>query len=137
VTVRNLDYHYASADFGAKLRGFSFQAECYYRTLSHFDATGPLPLLSIKDTGFMVQAMHMVMPRTLGIYATSGYVYDQFNRHPWELSGGANFYPFRSRSWRLNMHVVRVEKSPTGSNFGYYTAGQSGTTFSLGTDILL
>jgi len=34
------------------------------------------------------------------------------------------------------MHVIRIEKSPTGSDFGYYTAGQSGTTFSLGTDII-
>jgi hypothetical protein len=29
-----------------------------------------------------------------------------------------------------------VHKSPTGSSFGYYTAGQSGTTFSIGTDVL-
>jgi hypothetical protein len=35
------------------------------------------------------------------------------------------------------MHILHVEQSPTGSNFGYYTAGQTGTTFSLGTDILL
>jgi hypothetical protein len=32
------------------------------------------------------------------------------------------------------VHIVR---SPTGSFFGYYTAGQTGTTISFGTDILL
>jgi hypothetical protein len=37
----------------------------------------------------------------------------------------------------LNLHILHVEKSPTGSNFGYYAAGQTGTTVSLGTDILL
>jgi hypothetical protein len=137
VTVKSLDYHYVSMDFGAKYRGFSLQTEFYYRTLSNFDATGPLPESSIKDTGFMVEAMHMVIPRTLGLYAVGGYVYDEFKRHPWELSGGADFYPFQTRSWRLNLHVIRIEKSPTGSNFGYYTAGQSGTTVSLGTDFLL
>jgi hypothetical protein len=35
------------------------------------------------------------------------------------------------------LHVLHVNKSPTASNFGYYAAGQTGTTVSLGTDILL
>jgi len=30
-----------------------------------------------------------------------------------------------------------VEKSPAASNFGFYTSGQSGTTISVGTDIML
>jgi hypothetical protein len=62
---------------------------------------------------------------------------DDFKRYPWEVAGGASYYPYGSRSWRLNLHIIRVEKSPAGSNFGYYTAGQSGTTISIGTDILL
>jgi hypothetical protein len=37
----------------------------------------------------------------------------------------------------VNVHVIHIEKSPAASNFGFYTAGQSGTTFSVGTDILL
>jgi hypothetical protein len=46
-------------------------------------------------------------------------------------------YPSGTRSWRLNLHLIRIERSPAASNFGFYTAGQSGTTISLGTDILL
>jgi hypothetical protein len=63
-------------------------------------------------------------------------VWDDFKRNPWEVSGGVSVYPTGTRSWRLNLHVIRIEKSPTGSNFGYYTAGQSGTTVSVGTDII-
>jgi hypothetical protein len=137
VTVKDLDYHYVSMDAAAKYRGFTIFGEFYYRTLSHFNATGPLPLNSIKDTGFMAEAMHMVVPKTLGIYVATGYVNDDFKRYPWELAGGADVYPFHTRSWRLNLHVIHVEKCPTGSNFGYYTAGQTGTTISIGTDILL
>jgi hypothetical protein len=81
--------------------------------------------------------MHMVVPRAVGVYFTGGYVLDQFKRRPWELSGGASFYPSGTRSWRVNLHVIRVQRSPTGSNFGYYTAGQSGTTISIGVDLLL
>jgi hypothetical protein len=137
VTVRFLDYGEMAFDAAFKYRGFSFQGEAYVRKLSNFDATGPLPVSSITDRGFMVEAMHMVVPKKLGLYAVTGYVFDDFKRHPWEVAGGASFYPYGSRVWRLNLHVIRIEKSPAGSNFGYYTAGQSGTTLSIGTDILL
>ena len=53
------------------------------------------------------------------------------------LTGGVNYYPYRNRSWRINAHYIHIVRSPTGSFFGYYTAGQTGTTISFGTDILL
>jgi hypothetical protein len=137
VTVQRLVYQIASFDVGAKYRGFSFQGEYYVRKLSDFLATGPLPLTSIVDKAFMAEAMHMVVPKRVGLYVATGYVWDDFGRKPWELAGGVDYYPYGTRSWRLNLHIIRIEKSPTGSNFGYYTAGQSGTTLSLGTDILL
>jgi len=63
-------------------------------------------------------------------------VWDQYQRHPYELSPGLSVYPTRTRSWRLNLHTIRIYKSPTGSTFGYYAPGQTGWTVSLGTDIL-
>lgn len=137
VVVEELDYDNVAIDAGFKYKGFSLQAEYGMRWLSDFDATGPLPLESIFDQGFFVQAMHMVVPRKLGLYATTSLVFDEFNRDPWELSGGASFYPFGNRNLRLNLHYIHVEKSPTGSSFGYYTAGQTGDTVSMGVDILL
>jgi hypothetical protein len=137
VTVEKLDYDLLALDGGFKYRGFSFQSEFYIRKLSDFLANGPVPLESIVDKGFQVQGMHMVVPRLVGVYLTYGQVFDQFERDPWEISGGASFYPSRTRSWRVNLHLIKVEKSPAASNFGFYTSGQSGTTISLGTDILL
>jgi len=137
VTVDKLDYDEIAFDAGFKYRGFSFQSEYYVRKLSDFLANGPLPLDDILDHGFQVQAMHMVVPRLVGVYGTYGKLFDDFDRKPWELSGGVSVYPSGTRSWRLNLHLIRVEKSPAASNFGFYTAGQSGTTISIGTDILL
>jgi len=79
----------------------------------------------------------MVVEKKLGLYATTGYIIDEFDRKPWELGGGASFYPYGNRNLRLNLHYIHVEKSPTGSSFGYYTAGQTGDTVSMGVDILL
>jgi hypothetical protein len=137
VTLETLTYSNLSFDAGFKYRGFSFQSEYTMRRLSNFDANGPLPLSSIFDQGLMVQAMHMVIPKHLGIYATTSYLFDDFKRHPYEISGGSSYYPFGNRSWRVNLHLIYVNKSSAASSFGYYTAGQTGTTISLGTDILL
>jgi hypothetical protein len=136
VTVEQLRYQNMSFDAGFKYRGFSFQGEYTVRKLSNFHANGPIPVSSLVDQGFFVQGMHMVIPKYLGIYATTSYITDDFKRYPWELSGGASYYPYGSRSWRLNLHVIHVDQSPAGSSFGYYVAGQTGTIVSVGTDVL-
>jgi hypothetical protein len=141
VTVRNLTYEEVAFDAGLKYRGASLQAEAYFRRLSDF-ATADLPLPEsaaddIDDRGFQVQASYMVVPRKANLHLTYGYVDDEFGRKPWEVSGGLSVYPSGTRSWRLNLHLNRIERSPTASSFGFYVAGQSGTTVSLGTDILL
>lgn len=137
IVVNELDYDEIAFDAGFKYKGFSFQFEYGMRWLSEFDATGPVPYDSILDHGFYAEAMHMVIEKKLGVYATSGYINDEFNRTPWELGGGASFYPYGNRNLRLNFHYIHVDQCPTGSNFGYYTAGQTGDTISLGVDILL
>jgi hypothetical protein len=143
VTVERLRYQVLSFDAGAKYRGFSVQAEYTVRELSNFEELNPqgniapLTLESIVDQTVFVEAMHMVVPKKLGLYAAGSYMWDDFERKPWEAGGGASFYPYGNRSWRINLHIMHIDKSPAGSNFGYYTAGQTGTILSIGTDILL
>jgi hypothetical protein len=144
LTVQSLDYDEMAFDAGYKYKGFTFQGEFYNRRLSNFEAknnatgaSAPLPLSSITDRGFMAEVMQMVVPGRLGLYAATSRIFDEFDRNPWEVAAGASFYPYGIPAWRLNLHVIHIEKSPTGSNFGFYTAGQTGTTISIGTDILL
>jgi len=135
-TVNYLAYNDVGIDAGLKYRGWSFQSEFFWRQLSDFRTDFPVPLTSIADKGFQAQLGYMVVRHRLMAYVSGGYVWDQFKRYPWEISPGASFYPFETRSWRINLHMIHVVKSPTGSTFGYYAAGQTGNTFSLGTDIL-
>jgi hypothetical protein len=137
VTVEDLDYDEVAVDAGLKYKGLSLQAEYGIRRLSNFQADGPVPEDSILDQGFYAQAGYMVWKKRLNLYATVSMIFDDFDRDPWELSGGASYYPSGTRALRLNLHYIHVEKSPTGSNFGYYTAGQSGDTISVGVDTLL
>ena len=137
VTVERLRYRNISFDLGAKYRGFSFQSEFTYRILSDFEANGPLPLSEIHDRSVFAEASYMVVPKKLALYTATSYVWDEFEREPYEICGGASFYPFGNRNWRLNLHYIHVEKSAAGSNFGYYAAGQTGNTISFNADILL
>jgi hypothetical protein len=137
VTVNDADYNMMSVDIGLKYKGFGFQLEPFQRTLSKFNADGPTPMTSIRDYGYSLQVSQMVIPRKLIAYGINSYFWDQFKRHPWEAGGGFNFYPIKSRSWRINGQVMHVYKTAAGGTFGLYTAGQTGTTITIGTDILL
>jgi hypothetical protein len=66
VTVTKLRFRYLSIDAGLNHRGWSFESEYYFRSLSDFLATGPLPVASVYDNGVMVELMRMVIPKTLG-----------------------------------------------------------------------
>jgi hypothetical protein len=136
VTVQRATYGVIAADAGFKLRGLHLQAEYYFRRLWSFLADGPVPERSIFDHGFYVQASQMVLARTLAVYATASLVFDQFDRHPWELGGGLDYYPSHTRSWRLNLHALYVDRSPAGSQFGFYVGGLTGPILSVGTDFL-
>jgi hypothetical protein len=137
VTVQKATYLEMAIDAGAKYRGFHLQLEYYLRRLSDFVSEGALPLTSIFDHGFYVQAMQMVLPKRLGLYACGSFVFDDFHRRPWEAAGGVSYYPAATRSWRLNLHFIYVRRSPAGSTFGYYVGGQTGPTISVATDFLL
>jgi hypothetical protein len=137
VTVQKANYDILAVDAGIKIKGLHVQTEVYYRKLSKFKADGPLPIKTIEDKGFYVQASYPIIKKKLHMYGVTSMLIDEFDRDPWEVAGGLSYFPSGTRSWRLNLHVIRVEKSPAGSSFGFYAGGQSGTVISIGTDILL
>lgn len=137
VTVDNADVDNINIDAGLKYKGFGLQAEFHARKLSDFDTDGPVPYSTINDYGYDVQLSYMVIPKRLCVYAINSYFFDEFKRNPWEAGGGVNVYPLKSRSWRLNLQLMHVNKSSAGGTFGLYGAGQTGTTITFGTDIIL
>jgi len=137
VTVDKANYDFLSVDLGWKYKGFGLEAEFFGRKLSHFLADGELPLSDINDYAYTVQASYMAVHKILCVYAVNTYFWDEWKRHPYEIGGGVNLYATKSRSWRVNAQVMYVYKTAAGGTFGLYTAGQTGPTITLGTDILL
>jgi len=133
VTIDAADYRVLAVDAGFKYRGFFLQAEYYTRWLDGFQADGTLPLTEIVDTGFYVQGSFFPIPRKLELYAATSKVYgddDHAIGDASEILLGMNYYPTRSRNYRLNVQIIDVERSPVSSVFGYYTGGQDGQTIS-------
>lgn len=136
VIVKEANYNIISPDVGFKYKGFFFDMNYYWRWLSGFSTYGgTVPQKEIFDHGTMVQVAHQIKPRKVEIYTAYTYVWGEFN-NPWEIAVGTNYYPKNTRNWRLNMMINHVEQSPVGSQFGYYTAGQTGETIALATDVL-
>jgi hypothetical protein len=137
VTVNQTTYEMGSIDLGIKHKGWGIQLEFYGRKLSDFDTDGPVPIHEINDYGYSLQISKMVIPRVLMVYGINSFIWDQWDRRPWEAGGGVNVYPMKSRSWRLNLQIDYLYKCSAGGTFGLYTAGQTGTTLTIGADILL
>lgn len=133
VTVNQLDYRILSVDLGLKYKGIFLQTEIYNRWLDDFVADGVLPVGRIEDKGFYVQGAFYPIPKKLELYAATSQIYGDKSAgfsNSSEYLAGMNYYPFDTRNHRLNLQVIDVNRSPVGSTFGYYTAGQKGTTVS-------
>jgi hypothetical protein len=139
VTVEEADWESVSVDAGFKYRGVFVQAEFYRRWLDHFVADGPLPVDQIVDQGFYVQAAFFPSKQKLEIYAATSQIYGDEDAgfgdsHEYIL--GANYYPFRTRNFRVNAQIIDVTRSPVSSVFGFYVGGQTGTTYSIATSLI-
>lgn len=133
VTVQRVGYAMLAIDAGAKYSGIFLQVEYYNRWLNDFDADGPLPISSIHDTGFYVQAAFYPLPKTLELYAATSQIWGDESAgfgHSDEYLGGLNFYFADTRNHRVNLQFIYVNRSPVNSTFGYYTGGQRGPTLS-------
>jgi hypothetical protein len=137
VTVKRTDYDITAFDAGLKYKGFHVQTNLIWRKLSKFDTDKALDVKEIVDKGFDISLSYYISKLKLNVYTVYGQLMDQFDRKPWEITGGLSYYPSGTRNWRLNIHVINVHKSPAGSTFGYYVGGQTGTTFTLAIDFLL
>jgi hypothetical protein len=138
ITVENVDFRILSIDAGLKYRGIFVQTEIYNRWLENFVADGPVPVTSIHDTGFYVQAAFYPVPKKLELYGITSQIFgdkDAGFADASEFGGGMNFYPGATRDHRFNLQVLSVDKSAVSSTFGYYVGGQTGTTVSAALSI--
>jgi hypothetical protein len=139
VTIDQVDFRILSVDAGMKYRGVFLQTEIYHRWLDNFRADGVLPVSSILDRGYYIQAAFYPLPKKLEVYGATSQIFGDEDAGFGDASEylvGTNYYPFDTRDIRLNLQLINVNHSPVSSTFGYYTAGQDGTTYSAAFSVL-
>jgi hypothetical protein len=138
VTVDMVNYRVLAFDAGLKKRGIFLQTEIYNRWLDNFKANGPLPMTSIHDSGFYVQGAFYPVPKKLEVYGATSQVFGDKSAgfgNSNDVLGGVNYYIADSRNHRVNVQLIHVNRSPVSSAFGYYVAGQTGNTVSVGLSV--
>jgi hypothetical protein len=144
VTVTDVDYRILAFDAGMKYKGIFLQAEYFHRWLDSFKAEGQddlfgnFPIREIKDQGFYVQAAFYPIPKVFETYTGTSQIYGDSSLGFGDSADyilGANYYPFNSRNYRLNLQYNYVDNSPVNSTFGYYVGGQKGNTISAAASV--
>jgi hypothetical protein len=138
VTVGEVFYQILSFDAGMKYKGFFIGGEYYRRLLNNFQADGLVPVNEIIDTGFYVQAAFFPIPQKIELYTATSQIFgdkDAGFDNSSEYLVGMNWYITKTRNHRFNLQVTKVNHSPVGSTFGYYTAGENGYTISAGVSV--
>ena len=133
VTVDRADYRMLAFDAGLKYRGIFLQTEIYTRWLDGFEADGPLPVPSLLDKGFYIQAAFYPVRKKLELYGVTSQIFGDKSAgfgYSSEYLVGMNYYLADTRNHRFNVQVIDVNRSPASSTFGYYVGGQKGATIS-------
>ena len=128
--IEEATYRMSALDAGFKYRGFSFDAEYFWRDLGGFETRGVglLPFTELHDTGYQYQASAMVKPRTLQAYLGGSKVYGDYG-DPHDFRVGFNYFPWKNEAIRWNFEYIDLERSPVGSITLPYSIGATGHVF--------
>ena len=127
---------YQMADFeaGLKYQGFSLEGEYYLRWVNDFRTIGVIPVSSLFDQGYSIQASAMVVPKQLQAYVAGSQVLGEYG-NPWDLSVGLNWFPFLRNEMHINAQAIYLKHSPVGGLSYPYIVGGNGWLFN--TDFIL
>jgi hypothetical protein len=132
--VDKATYQMADANAGFKYLGFSLEAEYYARWITSFETTGFIPVSSLFDQGYQVQASAMIIPKQLQAYVAGSEVLGQYG-DPWDITLGLNWYPFSRREMHINTEGIYLNRSPVGGLSYPYIVGGNGWLFN--TDFII
>lgn len=128
ITVEEVQYQMASLDAGFKYRGYSVEAEYYWRDLNHFVGPGTNGIAAIKDDGYQIQASAMLLPQLLQLYTGVSEIRGHYGNAS-EVRLGINYFPRRMRGLRVNGEFIDLNNSPVGYTAVPYPVGGNGYVY--------
>jgi hypothetical protein len=134
ITVEKVNYDMESIDGGLKLKGFSLEAEYYWRHLSNFQGPNTEGIADIDDHGFQVQFSAMAIPKILQPYVGGSKIFGDFGDGS-EFRAGFNWYPVKERGFRFNAEWLHLSNCPVGYTAVPYPVGGNGDVFHINTEL--
>jgi hypothetical protein len=132
--VTDAKYHMSSFNGGIKYKGFSFDGDYFIRWVTDLKGTGSIPVEKLNDKGFALQASGMVVDRKLQAYATYSSIDGQYG-DPSEFTLGLNWFPFKTKAFRVNGEYINVKNSPVGYLSYPTVVGANGSVFMLNLEL--
>jgi hypothetical protein len=134
ISVEKVTYQMASADAGVKYRGFSLEAEYFWRWLSGYEGTNVGGIANVDDTGFQVQSSAMAVPETLQFYLGGSQIHGIYGNAS-EMRAGLNWYFVKERGLRLHTEWIHLHKCPVGYTAVPYPVGGNGDVFHVNVEM--
>jgi hypothetical protein len=134
ISVDTVLYRMASIDGGIKYKGFSVEAEYYWRWLSDFEGPGTGGIADIDDYGYQVQTSAMVVPKILQAYLSGSQIRGVYGDGS-EVRAGVNWYPLKKRGFRLNAEWLHLNRCPVGYTAVPYPVGGNGDVYHLNAEM--
>lgn len=121
-------YQMLDLNAGVKYRGYSLEFEYYARWLNDFSVIGEVPVGSLFDSGFQLQASAMLIPKQLQLYVSGSKIFGEYG-DPYDVAVGVNWFPFVRKEFRINAMGLYVNRSPVGYSAYPVPVGGDGFTF--------
>ena len=128
--INKATYDMLDLDAGIKWKGWSLEAEYYFRWLDDFQVTGIIPVTSLFDHGFQVYASTMLKPDYWQAYVSGSQIYGQYG-DPWDLAVGLTYFPFGRKEVRTNFQALYMDRSAVGYTAVPYVVGGTGWVFTV------
>jgi hypothetical protein len=125
IEVDRVSYQMASLDGGVKYKGFSVEAEYYWRWLNDFAGTNTAGIADIDDHGYQIQASAMAVKDVLQVYLGGSEILGHYGDGS-EFRVGLNWYPLKKRGFRWNTEWIHLNKCPVGYTAVPYPVGGNG-----------
>lgn len=130
-SIQRLTYQMIDLEAGLKYKGWSLEAEYYFRRMDNFHVSGgPIPVDHVFDHGFQVQAATMLVPKTLQAYVAPSKVFGKYG-NPWELGLGLTLFPFQRKEMRMNFQALYESQAPAGNIALPYQPGDKGWIYTV------
>ena len=128
VTVSDVDVFFYGADIALKWRGWSFNAEVFFRWLEELRADGPLPVDDLLQTGFYVECGKFIVPQKLDVNFRYSQVDGLFGKGT-EYAAGFNWYPLEKHTFKITFDATVLDGSPLNNSASDILVGDDGLLF--------